>query len=255
MSARSSLVFLLLGGCDLAFGVGGDPDPCELASFDKARSTDINMASTFSVDWDQRFAVVDLNTGLFAELDLPAGTSRLIDLGPSSPLSLALSPEGSALLYTTGGEPPILEGALRGEPGMWKLGARVPTATFVGTTSADVFGPRRALARIRPFDTELQELEDDNGTWVPVGDPHPFEGQSAPNLTPNGLTAVFAVRTPTETSFTSEIYGMTRASTAEWFGAPVKILANDKDSAPQLLGHCERLYTIHDENMMRRYDR
>jgi hypothetical protein len=251
---------LLLGGCDLAFGVGGDPDPCELASFDSARPTEITTAFRFSVDWDQRFAVIVGNDGLNAEIELPSGTAHPIDLGPYNPVNLSLNPEGTALLYTSATEPPQLEGALRASPGSWQPAARTPVATYTGTPSADVFGPRRMLARMHEFDHDdqgqptVQELEDQDGTWVPIGTAHPLDADVPPNLTPNGLTAVFSRATIAETGVATEIYGMTRPSTDVWFGEPVKILANGNDQAPQLLGHCERLYTIHDGNKLTRYD-
>jgi hypothetical protein len=242
---------LLLGGCDLAFGVGGDPNPCELASFDGARSTEISPAIRFSVDWDQRFAVVVIGDGYLAEIALADGTKTLIDLGPYEPVNLSLNPEGNALLYTARIEPPVLAGALRASVGTWQLDARAPTATFTGTPSADVFGPRRMLARMHEFDVDdqgqptVQELEDDNGTWVRVGSAHPLVADLPPNLTPNGLTAVFSRSATTEMGTVIEIFGMTRPSTDVWFGEPVKILSNGSDHSPQLLGHCERLYTIH----------
>lgn len=248
-------MLLLLGGCDLAFGVGGDPDPCELASFDTARPTEITTAFRFSVDWDQRFAVIVGDDGLNAEIELPSGTARSIDLGPYNPVNVSLAPEGSALLYTSATEPPMLEGALRASPGSWELAARTPVATYAGTPSADVFGPRRMLARMHPLDETVQELEDQDGTWVAVGDEHALASEMPPNLTPDGLTAVFARGTIAETGTAYEIYGMTRPSTGAWFGEPVRILANGDDHAPQLLGHCERLYTIHDMNTLTRYDR
>lgn len=255
---------LPLAGCDLAFGVGGDPDPCELSSFDTARPTEISAAFRFSVDWDQRFAVVAGNDGINSEIDLRAGTSRAIELGPYSIVNLALNPEGTALLYTSSTEPPLLEGALRASPGSWQLAARAPAATLVGTPSADVFGPRRMLARMHPFDFDdqgqptVQELEDQNGTWVAIGAAHPLDSEVPPNLAPNGLTAVFARGVASETGVTTEIFGMTRPSTDVWFDEPVKILSNGDDHTPQLLGHCERLYTIHGGEtgpVLTRYDR
>jgi hypothetical protein len=99
----------------------------------------------------------------------------------------------------------------------------------------------------------VTELEDDNGTWVVVGE-HPLVSDFPPNMTPNGLNAVFSRAVQTETGTAHELFGMTRASTAEWFGEPVKILANGEDTHPQLLGQCQRLYTVHD-GVMRRYDR
>ena len=256
--ARSSLLVLLLGGCDLAFGVDGDPGPCDLGTFNSARANDLTPANAFSIDWDQTYAVVALDNGTSAELTLPAGELRMIDLGLYSGVTMSLDPEGNALLFTASIEPLTLEGALRQGPGAWKLGARAPRATFVGTPSADVFGPRRMLARMHATDDTVQELEDQNGTWVAIGDAHPLVSTYPPNLTPNGLTAVFARSTVTDTSTTSEIYGMTRPTTDAWFGEPVKILANGLDDKPQLLGNCSRLYTVHaggNDAQLRRYDR
>lgn len=249
---------LLLGGCDLAFGVDGEPGPCDLGTFNSAKTTDLAPANAFSVDWDQTYAVILQNDGISAELTLASGTLQTIDLGPYGGMSLSLDPEGNALLYTAATEPFSLEGALREGPGSWKLGARAPLATFVGTPSADVFGPRRMLARMHAADETVQELEDQNGTWVAIGDAHMLVSTYPPNLTPNGLTAVFARQTVTETATTTEIYGMTRPTTAAWFGEPVKILENGMDDKPQLLGNCSRLYTVHDGGNtaeLRRYDR
>ena len=193
-----------------------------------------------------------------AELTLASGDLKIIDLGPYIGLTLSLAPEGNALLYTASMEPLMLEGALRAGPGSWTLGARTPVATYVGTSSADVFGPRRMLARMRDQDETVQELEDQNGTWKPIGDAHPLLSTFPPNLTPNGLTAVFARSTTTDTGMISEIYGMTRSSPNEWFGEPVKILENSNDDMPQLLGNCSRLYTVHkgdEAPQLRRYDR
>lgn len=254
MLARSSVLLLLLGGCDVAFGVDAEPDPCDLGTFNTARTTDIAPAFRFSVDWDQRFAVVAHDDSTFAELSLPDAHETPIDLGLFTSVSLSLAPEGNALLYTANTEPMQLEGALRGGRGEWKLGARAPAVTLVGTPSADVFGPRRMLARMHEYDEKLLELEDQNGTWVPIGDAHDFASDSVPNLTPNGLTAVFTRSVPLETGVVYDVYGMTRPSTNDWFGVPAKILEASQDQVPQLLGHCDRLYTVHD-GTLRRYDR
>jgi len=249
--ARSSVVALALaaGGCDLVFDVGGEQDPCSLGSFDDAPTVDLATAETFSVDWDQTFAVISAS-GISREIALPQGTATDIDLGPYAPGGIALAPEGTSMFYTEIIEPPVLAGALRGGVGVWKLVTDVPRGTFAGTPSADVFGPRRVLVKMRATDAAVQEYEDQAGHWVAVGGTQMVPSDQAPNLTPNGLTAVYS--TTEADGVTHAVYGMTRPSTAVWFGEPVKILAGDQ--WPQLLGKCQKLYAVHD-GVLRRYDR
>jgi hypothetical protein len=250
--ARSSWIALGVavwcGGCDLAFGVDPEEQPCDVSSFDDARYTEITHAFDFSINWDQTRGVV-VDTFNY-DLALPGGDRTPIDLGLYSPVSVALVPEGNALFYTISVEPEELHGALRNTNGTWLLGATVPRGTVAGTPSADVFGPRRVVVQMRAGDAAVQEYEDAGGRWVTVGDPHPLVAETPPNLTPNGLTAVFS-RSNDDGS--ADIFMMTRASTADWFGEPTKILGA-ADHHPQLLGNCKRLYTAH-EGMLRRYDR
>jgi hypothetical protein len=229
----------LLAGCDLAFGVGGDPDPCTLSAFDDAPVEELVAANDFSVDWDQTFAIVARETGAF-EVSF-AGGEKPIDLGVYVNAGFSLAPEGNALFFTAMIEPPLLQGAVRlGE--VWTTAPALPPGRFAGTPSADVFGPRRVLVTV---DGNVLEFEDDAGRWVGVGTAHPLDIARAPNLAPNGLTAVY--------EGADGIYAMTRPTTNDWFGEPVKILAG-ADRSPQLLGQCKRLYTTHD-NMLRRYQR
>ena len=236
---RSSVLLLLLAGCDLAFGVGGDPSPCTLAPFDDAPVDELVAADDFSVDWDQTFAIVSRETGTVVWSF--EGGEKPIDLGVYVIAGFSLAPEGNALFYTAMIEPPLLQGAVRkGEA--WEVAPALPPGRFAGTPSADVFGPRRVLVTV---DGKLLEFEDDAGRWVAVGTEHMLEVSRAPNLTPNGLTAVYAGA--------DGIYAMSRPTTNDWFGEPVKILAS-ADRSPQLLGQCERLYTTHD-GVLRRYQR
>ncbi|HEY5921316.1 MAG TPA: hypothetical protein VIV11_06580, partial [Kofleriaceae bacterium] len=92
MLARSSLL-VLLAGCDLVFGVSGQPEPCELGSFEQAQVTAIAEADDFSVDWDQTFAVIN-HAGLAWELSLRDRMKTPIDLGVHLPYAIALAPEG-----------------------------------------------------------------------------------------------------------------------------------------------------------------
>jgi hypothetical protein len=246
--SRCLALALACTGCDLAFGLDGE-EPCSLGSFDGAQTTDITEADDFSIDWDQTLAVYT-RQGLAFEVALPSATPKPIDLGPYTMLALSLTPEGNALFYTASIEPPVLRGALRAGDAQWQLDAGVPRGSYAGTPSADVFGPRRVLVRMRAADAEVVEYEDDSGRWVPVGEPHVVEGAVAPNLTPNGLTMVYA---GVDAEQQPAIFAATRASTADWFGPPTIILRGMHRS-PLLFGRCKRLYTV-DTGVLRRFDR
>ena len=237
---RSSALLLVLAGCDLAFGVHGDPPPCSLGSFTDAVYQDLEVAEDYSVDWEQTFAVIYRDGKTY---HVPfGGEPAEIDLSIYVPSGFALAPEGNAMFFTAMVEPPLLQGALRTGDVTWQAASVLPRGFFAGTPSADVFGPRRVLVTA---DGGVREYEDDAGRWIAVGEPHAVDSERAPNLTPDGLAAVYAG--------SDGIYAMTRPSTSVWFDAPVQILAG-ADRSPQLLGRCERLYTTH-EGMLRRWDR
>ncbi|HEY5926720.1 MAG TPA: hypothetical protein VIV11_33770, partial [Kofleriaceae bacterium] len=156
------------------------------------------------------------------------------------------APEGHAVFFTAPIEPPELVGALRGETA-WQLEATVPIGTYAGTPSADVFGPRRVLVRMRPGDTSVQEYEDQNGRWVAIGeplavgdDPLTPDDVHAPNLTPNGLTMVYP---GFDRDGDPGIFAQSRASVDEPFGEPV-VLRMGPLRRPQLCGQCQQLYAI-----------
>ncbi len=241
----SSVLVVLLGGCDLVFGVTGQPEPCELASFEHAQESVIADAQAFSVDWDQTFAVI-YRDPITYELSLPAGEMTPIDIGVYNPVSVALAPEGTAMLYTISVEPMELRGALRGDGAAWQLDATVPRGTFAGTPSADAFGPRRVLVRMTAASNDVQEyVVDDAGHWVTSGEPFEVASMLAPNLTPNGLTMAYA---------TDEgVFAVSRDDVESPWGAPVLLRAGAYLS-PQLCDRCQRLYTI-GEGSLRRYDR
>jgi hypothetical protein len=247
MLARSSVLALLLGGCDFVFGLTGQPDPCELASFDGEASA-IAEADAFSVDWDQTFALIDHDGATF-ELALPAGEQTPIELGLYTHVTLALAPEGNAVFYTIAIEPFELRAALRGDSA-WQLDAAVPPGTFAGTPSADSFGPRRVLVRMRANDEEVQELVDDDGRWMPIGAPFAVPGDASPNLTPNGLTMVFAAL---DAQGMPGVFAASRDDVDSEFGEPVLLRAGAYRT-PQLCGKCQQLYAISDGTLVR-YDR
>jgi hypothetical protein len=251
--ARSNALALaaiaLLGGCDLAFSVERENEPCQLGSFAESTPVDLAVAEDFSVDWDMTFAVL-MAGGTAHELDLKTLAVTPIDLGPYANIGLALAPEGHSLFYTASVEPMLLKGALRPGANEWILDAAVPRGTFAGTPSADVFGPRRVLVKERQTELGVQEYEDVEGRWMPVGAPHDVAAFLAPNLTPNGLTMVF---TGTDDAGELAIRAAQRASTAEWFGPPTTLRAGAFYTA-QLLGECRRLYAIED-NSLKQFDR
>jgi hypothetical protein len=245
-------LLVLLAGCDLAFGVSGKPEPCELAAFDHAARTEIVEADDFSVDWDQTIAVVTAR-GFAQQLALPAGEPQPIDLGVYAIMSLGLTPEADALFYTAAIEPPVLKGALRNDT-LWRLDAEVPRGTYAGTPSADLFGPRRVFVRMRANDPTVQEFIDDNGRWVAAGEPLPAGGVDAPNLTPNGLTIVYSELDP---SGESVVFAQSRASVDEPFGDKQQLFAGPI-RRPQLCGQCKHLYAIvqtETASVLARFDR
>lgn len=250
-----ALVLSVCTGCDVVLGLDDHPAPCSQASFAQAMPARVMNAEQFSIAWDQSRAVVIVN-GQAMELSPLTGTPTRIDLGPYTPTSLGLSPEGDSLLFTADIEPPTLHAAVGGGTD-WRLDSNVPVGTYAGTPSADAFGPRRVLVRIHRTGM-LQEYEDDNGLWKPVGDPQPFDGQWSANLTPNGLTMVYTAR---QMDSTLAVMMATRTSMSQAFGPASVILPGDH-AQPQLLDQCKSLYVIdpgdpavENEPELNRYDR
>lgn len=246
--ARSELLLavLLCGGCDLVVGMSEDTRACSDSTF-HGEPTSFVEANAFSIDWDENHALVVSNNGLAYQVDLHTQQQTPIDLGGYVGSALSLSPEGNGLFFTAMIEPPTLMAAALQES-TWHTGQRAPRGTFAGTPSADVFGPRRVLVRLRDAQPAIQEYEDQSGIWVAVGDPHDLPGIGAPNLTPNGLTMVYAAG-----DGNPGIFQATRASTSEWFGDPQLVLAGEH-IWPQLLGRCHDLYVV-DGTMLTRYER
>ena len=244
MLARSSLL-VLLTGCDLMFGLTGQPFPCELGAFDGATPRVIGQADSFSIDWDQTYAVLARDGAVF-EMDLPAGEPTMIELGVYMNLGLSLTPEADALLYTIAIEPYELRGALR-DSDVWQLDAAVPRGTYAGTPSADVFGPRRVLVRMRMIGEEVQEYEDRDGRWVAVGAPFEVPSMFAPNLTPNGLTMVFDA---IDAEGMPGVFAKQRTHVDKEFGEPVALIRG-AFSSPQLCGSCRQLYALADGQLVR----
>jgi hypothetical protein len=243
--ARSELALLLaLTGCDLVVGISDDPRPCDAAMF-TGSGAPIVEADQFSIDWNQDYGVM-ARSGLVFEYQLAAATKTPIDLGTYSPSGIALSPEGTGLLFTAVTEPPMLIAAARKDDAPWIMGGRTPAGAYAGTPSADAFGPRHALVRVHDTDTAVQEFVDDSGVWTPIGDPHDVPGLGAPNLTPSGLTMVFSTG--------DGVYQATRSSRDAWFGKPVMVLPGTHHW-PQLLGRCSNLYVVDGLGMLTRYDR
>lgn len=235
-----------LGGCDLVIGMSGDERACGNATFTGA-PTAYTEADAFSIDWDEHVALIVLNSGLASQVSLDTQQQTPVDLGGYVSTGLSLSPEGTGLFFTAMIEPPTLMAAAL-QKDSWHTGQRAPLGTYAGTPSADVFGPRRVLVRLRDAAPTVQEYEDQSGIWVAVGAPHDLPGVAAPNLTPNGLTMVYAGG-----DSNPGIFQATRPSTSAWFGDPQLVLAGNH-LAPQLLGRCSDLYVI-DQTTLTRYER
>lgn len=232
---RALLLVASLAGCDAVLGLDDDPGPCGTGSFADASTHDVAQAWTFSMTRDASLIVL-VNAGVPFQIRA-GGDPEPIDLGAYLPASFSLAPDGSSLFYTASIEPPQLLGAYRAGDG-WQLSATVPRATYVGTPSAGEYGPRRMLARETMTSADLQEYEDVDGVWTPHGDPLPSPGAFAPNLTPTGLTMVFA---------TSEgIWLASRDALDAAFAAPTLVLPGEH-GAPQLLDNCHTLYTVDTE--------
>lgn len=249
MGASKLLALFALTGCDLVFGVDGEETPCTLGDY--AQAVDLVAAEAFTFDWDESFGVVQASDGLPYEIDRDGVVAGPIDLGSYLSVSLALAPEGNALFYTVIAEPMLLKGALRGEAMQYTLQAGVPRGTFAGTPSADVFGPRRVLVKLRPGldDASIQEYEDNGAAWIAVGEPRAIATERAPNLTPDGLTMVYA---GSSDAGEPAVFAAQRSSRNAAFGEPVRIL-DGAFTQVQLCGRCARLYAT-DGVMLRRYE-
>jgi hypothetical protein len=255
--ARSSVALLavVLGGCDLVFGIDAEETPCEVASFAEVTPVDVVEAEDFSFDWEETFGVVQKD-GVVSEISPIDATLTPIDLGPYNTFGLSLAPEGNALFYTLMIEPLTLKAALRGAPADWYLDAGVPRGVFAGTPSADIFGPRRVMVRVPIRDAEgvlverVQEYEDASGVWTAIGEPREMTTLRAPNLTPEGLTMSYP---GFDEAGEPGLFVEQRTSRSAAFGAPVMILAGAYANA-QLTSRCARLYAT-DQVMLRRYER
>jgi hypothetical protein len=185
----SVLVVFSLAGCDVVFGLSGEPSPCALESFDTATPSAMMSADELSFTPDG-FGVVVVNSFAF-EID-PAGEMLPIDLEPAGKTSFGIVPEGDLVFFSLVYEPHELRSIVRTD-NTWERDVRlVPAGTFAGGASSLVFGPRRVLVRL--YDdvrADVQEYEDNGRDWVPVGTPFRIHDVgSAPSLTENGLTLV-----------------------------------------------------------------
>jgi hypothetical protein len=248
---RQLALVVALTGCDVVFGLDDQPRACSLPGFDPNKPTDVlPEIYAYAISADQS-RVVAYSAGLdpvphagMFEFALPAGTMTQIDLGIYTPVTVALAPEGDALLYSAAIEPPLLQAAVRTGDATWSLDQPVPLATYAGTPSAAEFGPRRVLARLRDGRPDVQEYEEQGGKWVAIGASHTVSGAYAPNLTPDGLAMVFGD--------VVGIWAATRKTMDDWFGDPVTVLGG-VHTRPQLVDKCRRLYVL-DDTTLRSYE-
>jgi hypothetical protein len=242
-------------GCDATFGLTDAVDPCETnpGAFDRAAVVDVGEADDFSIAGS--LGVVQVG-GVIREVHLEdgaiAGEALPIPIGDFAALGFGFAPEGDALFYTAPFEPFTLMGAVRTSDGMWLTGRAVPKATYAGTPSADAYGPRRVFVRMRHGDTVVEELEDVNGVWTPIGESREVTGVAAPNLVPSGLTMVWSGVDPATPEVAGEVvFAASRATASEPFGAPRVILSRPV-RAPQLIGdRCQTLYASENGRLVR----
>lgn len=261
MASRSNAVVLAvaLAGCDVVFGVDVDEAvPCGSEAFDAIEPLAIAPAELSAIEWDERFAILVRDGGL-AQFALPSGPASAtpIDLGAFNNMQLAIAPEGDAMFFTAAIEPPELRGAVRSQDN-WRVVTEVPRGTYAGSPSAREFGPRRVLVRLRDFE-DVQEYEEVAGRWVPVGEPLALTGLDGPNLTPNGLTAVYIetliIVGEGGDEISENVQLIHRPTIDAPFSSPVTILSG-RFRSPQLLGRCRNLYAIDvDDQVLKRYSR
>lgn len=245
-----------LAACDVVWGLSGEPNACALRSFDGLDAVDmVTGGDRFSVSGNGGLAVVE-NEGMLFERDLVAeGSPLLLDLGPYSPMSVAMAPEGTLLFHSGAIEPPLLQVAERNADGTWVKADRAPPkGVFAGVPSATDFGPRRVIVRTKFGGPVVQEYEDDGVAWRPVGEPQPLPGAESGNLTENGLTMVFVELDLV--SNTPSVFAASRDSVSEWFGAPQLLRAGGSASAAQLIGKktCDTLF-VSEPGALQRYAR
>jgi hypothetical protein len=253
---RSSLACLVAvlasGGCDRVFGLsGGELAPCGDQSFEGAKATTIGPGDSFSVSWDRDRIVYSPNDGIAYEQALPDGAPHQIDLGPYPADVIALAPEGDAVFVTAILETPTLQASVRVD-GSWTEDPIVPVGTFAGTPTAAELGPRRVLVKLRITEAAVQEYEDQDGHWQPVGVPHDVPSTFAPNLTPAGFDMVYS------DGSANAVVIAHRSSLDEWFGNPV-VLLYGAHRFPQVLDRCHQLFVSETNALGRaevqRYDR
>ncbi len=257
MALRELTVLALaasLGGCDVVWGLSGEPSACELRSFEETEELDmITGADSFTISGDSDRVVVEIAGELY-ERRLSGGDLVMLPIGQQQSFSFAIAPEGRLLFYALPGEPPKLLAAVRGDDGVWSRADRAaPKGVAAGVPSAEAFGPRRVLVRTRYGGSEIQEYEDDGETWQPIGPPRSGFGVRAPNLTENGLTMVFVDKELTSNQ--DAVFAASRNSTSDWFGEPRLLRMSPGATSAQLIGKktCDTLFTS-EQDALRRYE-
>lgn len=253
MMRVQALSLLALTGCDVVWGLSGEPAACELRSFEAAEELDmVTSGDQFTVDGSGDRAVVTLGGELY-EQSLANGELTKLNVTLYSPLAIAVAPEGNLLFHSGALEPPLLQVATRGDDGVWVAADRAgPKGVIAGVPSAEDFGPRRVLVRTK-INADLQEYEDDGVTWQPVGPRLPGFGSTAPNLTENGLTMVFVDVETASGGYA--VFAASRASLSDQFGDPRLLRIVGQNASAQLSGKktCDTLFTS-EPDALRRYE-
>lgn len=275
MAVRSGLLIAActLGGCDLVWGLSGEPPACDLGegAFDGAERTDLMMAvEDFSVAVENDRVIGTRDAATF-EIELDFGGAPVpIALGEAAfvKAGFGLAPEGDLLFFSNEVEIPELQIATRTEAG-WTVSVtrEKPAGLRAGTPTALVFGARRVLVRVGEAGVvdgevvrDVQEYVEDGDRWRAVGPRQSFPGSFAPNLTPNGMTAVF---TDVDEDGRAVVAIATRDSVSDAFAGRTVIYRGDPAFAirtaqlrdDDIVGkQCGTLF-VAEGNQLRRYDR
>jgi hypothetical protein len=147
------------------------------------------------------------------------------------------------VFYTIAVEPFELRAATREGARRYTKLSTLPKGTWAGTPSSRLYGPQRMIVRLRDLRDEVQEYEEREGAWVPVGDLHMLRGDQAANLSLDGLTMVYAGYGP---DGAPGVFAAQRRDTSEWFREPHVQLLAGRHRGPQLSPACTTLETITD---------
>lgn len=250
---RWGLAVLACTGCDVVFGLEGDdlPEDCTLVSFADATGAPIGPADNSSTPADEAYRIVSLD-GFVHEVqpgDVPGPHNTVDFLPPTSVLVIAVSPEGDRVFASLFADEltRIVSGRRVGTRDWELVDDAVPAGRWPGTPSASRFGAPRMIVRLSPYadehpdGAEVQEYEERDGAWHPVGERRRLRADLGVNLSPDGLTISYAGYDATGAR---GVFAQSRSGVDEWFREPPLLLRAGEVRAAQLSADCRRLDVI-----------